>query len=113
VDGPPQRSTASFSTSCPATLDPEYGTAFPERQEETFNGNGEMFVIDPGFYGYSYSSGGFLNSDYSPTNQITATLSTPATAVGLGYGSLSAGGATFALLLSTGDSFTLSTGGSI
>jgi hypothetical protein len=58
-------------------------------------------------------SGALLNSDYSPTNQITATLSTPATAVGLGYGSLSAGGATFAFLLSTGDSFTLSTGGSI
>src|SRR4051794_13835822 len=29
----------------------------------TFTGNKSMFVLDPGYYQYSYPNGGFLNSD--------------------------------------------------
>jgi hypothetical protein len=41
----------------------------------TFTSNGDMFIIDPGYYGSSYPNGGFLNSDYAgPTDTITVTL---------------------------------------
>ena len=78
----------------------------------TFTGNGSMFVLDPGYYGFPYGGGGFLNSDYAGPNVITATLPSGVTAVGIDYGSLFSGGATFDITLSTGDSFKFSTGGS-
>ena len=91
-----------------------YGTGPLSLSGVSFTGNGSMFVIDPGFYGYSYSNGGFLTSDYSSPDIITATLPGGGfTAVGTDFGSLFSGGATFTITLSTGDTFTVSTSGSI
>ncbi|HTP97602.1 MAG TPA: PEP-CTERM sorting domain-containing protein, partial [Burkholderiales bacterium] len=78
----------------------------------TFTGNGSMFVIDPGYYGFPYGGGGFLNSDHGDPNVITATLPSGVIAVGIDYGSLFSGGATFDITLSTGDIFKFSTDGS-
>ena len=72
----------------------------------TFTSNGSMFVIDPGFYGSTYSGGGFLNSDYAgPPNVITAALPSAATALGLNYGGLEGGPVTFNFTLSDGSTF--------
>jgi len=40
----------------------------------SFTGNGEMFVIDPGYYGSAYTNGGFLSSDFASINTVTAAL---------------------------------------
>jgi hypothetical protein len=79
----------------------------------TFTGNGQLYVIDPGYYGFSYSKGGFLSSDYTDPDKIVAGgLPAGTTAVGFDFGGLFAGGVTFTIDLSTGDSFTVSTPGS-
>jgi hypothetical protein len=77
----------------------------------TFTGNGSMFVIDPGYYGFGYPNGGFLNSDYNSPNEIDVAL--PAsTAVGFDFGGLLGGPVTFTINTSNGGSFTASTNAS-
>lgn len=67
-----------------------YGTGPLSLSGVTFNSNGDMFVIDPGFYGSAYAGGGFLNSDYatSGVNTITAALPGPVTALAMEFGGL-------------------------
>jgi hypothetical protein len=76
----------------------------------TFTSNGQMFVIDPAYYGSSYLGGDFLNSDYaSPNNIITATLASPTTAVGMNFGALFGEGAVkFTFTFSDSSIFTAS-----
>jgi PEP-CTERM motif len=82
----------------------------------TFTGNKSMFVLDPGYYQYSYPNGGFLNSDFadgpnpSAPNTIIATLPS-VHAVGFDIGNLfnSENTNTFVITLSDGfsETFTL------
>lgn len=77
-----------------------------------FEANGRMYVIDPGFYGFSYAGAGFLHVD--KTSILSVTLPAGATAIGTDYGGLFAGGGTtFSVALSTGDVFDFSTDKSI
>jgi len=76
----------------------------------TFTGNGSMFVIDPAYYGFPYTGGGFLTSDYSNPDIINAALGL-VTAVGFDFGSLFSGGATFDVTLGS-QTFIVSTTGS-
>jgi hypothetical protein len=73
----------------------------------TFTSNNDMYVIDPGYYGFPYPAGGILNSDYSNPNIITAVF--PAsTAVSFRFGGLLGAPVSFTVRFSTGDSFVLS-----
>ncbi len=91
-----------------------FGTGPLNLSGVTFTGNNQMFVIDPGYYGSPYPDGGFLNSDYSSTNTIVVSnLPAGTTAVGVDFGGLFTGGATFSITLSTGETFVASTPGSI
>lgn len=65
----------------------------------TFTSNDQMFVIDPGYYGFPYAGGGFLNSDYTSPDIITVTLPEAANYVAFDFGSLFTGGATFEVTL--------------
>lgn len=79
-----------------------------------FTSNGQMFVIDPAFYGSSYAGGGFLNSDYAGLiNVVTATLPGAFTAIGMNYGGLFGGPVDFTFTLSDGTVFNASTSQSI
>lgn len=73
-----------------------------------------LFIVDPGFYANSYSSG-FMTNDYSTTGSdvITVTLPGPETAVGFNFGSIFSGGATFTVGLDALGPFSPSTSGSI
>jgi hypothetical protein len=106
--------TIDFNGIAPAGDFVSYGNGPLTLSGVTFTGNGSMFVIDPGFYGFPYTKGGFLNSDYSSPNKIMATgLPGATTAVGFDFGGLFAGGVTtFTIDLSTGEKFTVSTNGS-
>jgi hypothetical protein len=72
----------------------------------TFTSNQSMFVLDSSYYGYSYSNGSFLNSDYSVTGTNTPTASLPfVNGVGFDLGGLFVGldgTNTFAIKLSDG-----------
>jgi hypothetical protein len=74
----------------------------------TFTGNGQMFVIDPGNYGFTYPNGGFLNSDYITSGDtITATLPS-VEAVGFDFGSLFTVSAPVSFNFTLSDGFTYS-----
>jgi hypothetical protein len=78
-----------------------------------FTGWSRMYVIDPGFYGFSYPGAGFLHVDRGSSVSVTS-LPAGTTAVGTDYGGLFAGGdATFSVTLSTGDIFNFATDKSI
>src|SRR6266849_148722 len=62
--------TIDFNGIAPAGGYVSYGTGPLTLSGVTFTGNGEMFVIDPAYYGFPYTQGGFLNSDYSSPNKI-------------------------------------------
>ena len=77
----------------------------------TFSTTSSLFVIDPGFYGFSYSNGGFLNADYQQPDVITVTLPS-VTAVGFDFGGLFGSTGPYLVTLSDGFSATLSSSGS-
>lgn len=72
--------------------------------------NGNMFVIDPAFYGAPYPNGGFLESDGAPSgvNVLTFSLPGPQTAVALDLGGLFGPTTPFTIALSNGDSIVVS-----
>jgi len=78
----------------------------------TFTSNGDMFVINSGYYGDSYPDGGYLTSDYAATDILTATLPAGVTEIGFDYGGLF-GPVTFTVALSNGATYTPSTSDSI
>jgi hypothetical protein len=81
----------------------------------TFTSNGFLYVIDPGYYSFPYTNGGFLTSDFiNPDKVMAVGLPAGTTAVGFDFGALFAGGGvtTFTIDLSTGEHFTASTTGS-
>jgi hypothetical protein len=90
-----------------------YGTGPLSLSGVTFNSNGSMFVIDPGFYGSSYAGGGFLNSDYATVNTITAALPSPVTALAMEFGGLFGGPVDFTFNFSDGSSVSGSSAASI
>ena len=78
----------------------------------TITSNASMFVIDPGYYGFSYLDG-FLNADYAtPNDTLTFTLPAPVTAVGFDFGSLFSGGASFDVTLGGLGPYLVSSSGS-
>jgi PEP-CTERM motif-containing protein len=80
----------------------------------SFTGNGSMFVIDPGFYGSSYSHQ-VLNSDYatSAVNTIMAASLPNVTAVAFDFGGLLGGPVTFNVTLSDGFTTPITTSDSL
>ena len=86
-----------------------YGAGPLSLSGATFTGNGQMFVIDPGFYASSYTGGGFLNSDYAAggTNIVSVTIPV-SHQVSFDYGGLF-GPAGFTVNTSDGQAFSLST----
>jgi hypothetical protein len=103
--------TIDFNGIAPANSYNAYGTGPLTLSGVTFTGNGSMYIIDPGYYGFSYGGGGFLNSDYNPPNTVmAASLPSGTTAFGTDYGGLFSGGSTtFVITLSTGDTVTATT----
>jgi hypothetical protein len=77
----------------------------------TFSTTSSLFVIDPGFYGFSYSNGGFLNADFQQPDVITVTLPS-VTAVGFDFGGLFGATGPYLVTLSDGFSTSLSSSGS-
>ena len=77
----------------------------------TFSTTSSLFVIDPGFYGFSYSNGGFLNADFQQPDVITVTLPS-VTAVGFDFGGLFGATGPYLATLSDGFSTSLSSSGS-
>lgn len=92
-----------------------YGTGPLSLSGVTFNSNGSMFVIDPGYYSSSYAGGGFLNSDFSTSgvNTITAALPSPVTALAMEFGGLFGGPVDFTFSFSDGSSVSGSSAASI
>jgi hypothetical protein len=102
----------TFNGLAPVNSYTDYGNGPLVTQGVTFTGNGSMYVIDPGYYGSSYSGGDFLSSDYANPDIVTA-LNTPVTAIGFNYGGLLGGPVTFDISFSDGEQFSETTTDSI
>ncbi len=75
----------------------------------TFTSNQSMFVLDTAYYGYPYSKGSFLNSDYSVTGTNTLTASLPFVhGVGFDLGGLFDLGGTNTFVITLSNGFTAS-----
>lgn len=78
----------------------------------TFTAVGTPFVIDPGYYGFPYTGGGFLTVDYNtPTDSVTVTLPS-SNELSFNYGGLFGAAGPFTVTLSDGFSETFSSAGS-
>jgi hypothetical protein len=78
----------------------------------TFTSSSDLFVIDPAYYGFPYTGGGFLSADYLNPDVLTVALPAGTTAVGFDYGGLFGPTGSFLVALSDGFSTTLSSTGS-
>jgi hypothetical protein len=78
----------------------------------TFSSTSTLFVIDPGFYGFSaYTDGGFFSADYKVPDIVTVTLPS-VTAVGFNFGGLFSPTSPFLVALSDGFNTTIVSAGS-
>jgi PEP-CTERM motif len=78
----------------------------------SFSSSSDLFVIDPGFYGYTYANAGFLSSDYQVPDVLTVQVPN-VTAVGFDFGGLFGATSPFMVTLSDGTTMTISSSGSI
>lgn len=95
------QSTAAFDGVAAADSFVAYGAGPYVESGMTFTGNGDMFVIDPGYYGSSYAGGGFLTSDYAQPNVVTINFAA-SNAFALDFGPLLDGLTQFTLAFSNG-----------
>ncbi len=78
----------------------------------TFTSSSELFIIDPGYYGSSYTGGGFLSADYVSPDTLTISLPS-VNSVSFDFGGLLGSTGPINVSLSDGFTTTLSTTDSI
>ena len=78
----------------------------------TFSSSSSLYVIDPAYYSFPYTGGGFLSADYLTPDIVMVALPAGTTAVGFDYGGLFGPTGSFLVTLSDGFSTTLSSTGS-
>ena len=80
----------------------------------TFTSDGDMFIIDSGFYGDSYPNGGYLNTDYAGSvNTLNISLPGNVRSIAFDYGGLLGPGNNASVIINGGAPSVISSANSI